>query len=78
MTACPTRPPADRTTHAELAADIRRRHRGLLKDLVIVVHDGRAELHGRATTFYGKQVALHEVLRLGGLRVVANRIVVEN
>ena len=70
--------PADCTTHAELAADIRRRHRGLLKELLIVVHDGRAELHGRATTFYGKQVALHEVLRRAGLPMAANRIVVEN
>ena len=43
-----------------------------------MVSGGRAELHGRASTFYGKQVALHEVLRRAGLPMAANRIVVEN
>lgn len=59
----------------ELATDIRSRLRGLLWELRIVVEDGGAVLHGRATSFYGKQLALHEARR-ANVAVVANRIVV--
>jgi hypothetical protein len=59
----------------DLASDIRERHRGLLRDLRIEVVAGGVVLHGRANTFYGKQVAQHEVMR-HSVTVVANRIVV--
>lgn len=59
----------------ELAADIRTRHRGLLREFGIVSVDGGAVLYGRATSFYGKQLALHEARR-ANLTVIANRIVV--
>jgi hypothetical protein len=58
-----------------LAADIRRRHRYLLRDLRIEVVAGGVVLHGRAVTFYGKQLAQHEVMRRS-FTIVANRIVV--
>ena len=72
-------PPA--TTRAastgELVADIRLRHRALLREFWIEVGDAGAVLHGRASSFYGKQVALHEVRRHAEVVVVANRIMVE-
>lgn len=61
---------------AELAADIRWRHRNLLRELRIEVAEGGVILHGRAYSFYGKQVAQHEVLRRTGLVLLANRLVV--
>jgi hypothetical protein len=59
------------------AADIRHRHRGLLRELWIEVRDGGAVLHGHAVSYYGKQMALHEARRIG-ITVVANRIVVDH
>ena len=70
-----TEPAADRAAAANhLASDIRERHRSLLRELRIEVVVGGVVLHGRANTFYGKQVAQHEVMRHSV--VVANRIVV--
>jgi hypothetical protein len=60
---------------SHLASDIRQRHRSLLHDLRIEVVAGGVVLHGRAATFYGKQVAQHEVMR-HAVTVLANRIVV--
>jgi hypothetical protein len=62
---------------SKLASDIRQRHRTLLRELRIEVVTGGVVLHGRAYSFYGKQVALHEVMRRSGVTVVANRIVVD-
>ena len=71
-----TGPGDDRAAAAtHLASDIRERHRSQLRDLRIEVVAGGVVLHGRATTFYGKQVAQHEVMR-HAVAVVANRIVV--
>ena len=73
----PTKPtPEQRAAARELAAEVRRRHRGLLRELWIEVDAGGFVLHGHASSFYGKQVAFHEVLRLGAGPVVANRIAV--
>jgi len=58
-----------------LAAAIRDRYRSDIRELVISTVHGGVTLHGRAATFYGKQMALHEVLRVHG-RVVSNHIVV--
>ena len=70
-----TGPADDRVAAAShLASDIRERHRSLLRDLRIEVVAGGVVLHGRANTFYGKQVAQHEVMRYSV--VVTNRIVV--
>jgi hypothetical protein len=76
MNAQPAAAPVPPTTR-ELAADISRRHRGLLRELWIEVGEAGAVLHGRAYSFYGKQLALHEVRRRGGVVVVANRIAVD-
>ncbi len=69
---------ASETTLGRLAAEIRNNHRGHLRELRIEAACGGVVLHGRAGTFYGKQLALHEVLRRGGVVVVANRITVES
>ena len=70
--------PAGRPAAAEseLAADIRSRHRSLLRELRIDVVEGGVILHGHAYSFYGKQIAQHEVLRRTGLVLLANRIAV--
>jgi hypothetical protein len=60
----------------ELASEIRARHRDVLRELRIEAVAGGVVLHGRARTFYGKQVALHEVRRRCQLAVVANHITV--
>jgi len=60
----------------ELAADIRTRHRALLRELRIEKVHGGVALHGFAYSFYGKQIAQHEILRRGDLTIVANSIVV--
>jgi hypothetical protein len=56
----------------ELATEIRLRHRSLIQTLGIDVVEGGVVIHGRAYTFYGKQIALYEILRR--FAVVANRI----
>lgn len=75
MDALTERPTFLETDVTELAADIRERHRSLLRDLRLEVVDNGVVLHGHAYSFYGKQVALHEVLRRE-VPVVANRIAV--
>jgi hypothetical protein len=47
-----------------LAADVRNRHLNQLRELRIEVVEGGIVLRGRATSFYGKQIAFHEVSRL--------------
>lgn len=72
-----TEPPSEQSPATrELAADIRWRHRSLLRELRIEVVEGGVILHGRAYSFYGKQVAQHEVLRRTNLVLLANRIAV--
>ena len=60
----------------QLAAEIRARHRDVLRDLRFEFVEGGLILRGRATRFYGKQLAFHEVKRHSRLLVLANQIVV--
>jgi hypothetical protein len=64
-------------TLEQLAADIRARYRDVLRELRLDHVEGGLILRGRATRFYGKQVAFHEVKRLSRLVVLANQIVVQ-
>jgi hypothetical protein len=57
-----------------IAVEVRAQHRGLLRELRIELTEGGVTLRGRATTYYGKQLAFHEVMRRCSLVVVANRI----
>jgi hypothetical protein len=67
--------PADLGSKLErLAADIRTEHRCHIRELRIEVAAGGVVLAGRAATFYGKQLALAEVIRRCGLPVAANRV----
>jgi hypothetical protein len=66
----------DRILH-QLATEVRIRHRDCLRELQIEVVVGGVVLHGRAITFYGKQIAFHEVRHRSRLTVVANRIQVQ-
>ena len=59
-----------------LAAEIRNCDRSCLRELRLGVVPSGVVLCGFATSYYGKQLALHEVRRRCGLRVTANRIVV--
>lgn len=65
-----------RRTLRQLADDVRNGHRGILHELAIELVAGGVVLRGRAATFYGKQVALHEVRRRCRLSVVDNHITV--
>jgi hypothetical protein len=62
---------------SSLAAEICSRHRNLVRELRIEVRDGGVILSGKATCFFGKQIAFHEFARLAPLAVVANLIEVE-
>jgi hypothetical protein len=68
--------PPDRHAAAEIAAGVLRRHRNVLRELRVEVIEGRAILSGVAHSYYGKQLAQHEVLRRTDLVLLANRIVV--
>src|SRR4051794_8710311 len=70
-------PPEPPAAVCELAAEIRLLHRAAIRELRIELTDGGAVLHGRASSFYGKQLAFHEVTRRGRLTVIANRVVVD-
>jgi hypothetical protein len=67
---------APRTDLQELAREIQHSNRSLLRDLRIEHVDGGVALHGVAFSFYGKQIAQHEILRRGNVTIVTNRIVV--
>lgn len=58
-----------------LATTILDRYRSQVRELRIEVASGGVAIRGRSTSFYGKQVVLHEVLKRG-LIVVANDLVV--
>jgi hypothetical protein len=66
----------DRILH-QLATEVQNRHRNCLRELRIEVVEGGVVLYGRAITFYGKQIAFHEVRRCSHLAVIANRIQVQ-
>jgi hypothetical protein len=56
-----------------LAAEIQRRYRSHIRELRIEWSDGGYVLSGIAMSYYGKQIALHEVRRTRR-PVVANRM----
>jgi hypothetical protein len=66
----------DRTLQ-QFAIEVRNRHRDYLRELQIEVVKGGVILYGRAITFYGKQIAFHEVSHRSRLPVIANRIQVQ-
>ncbi len=68
--------PAGRAALRRIAADVLRTQRCHLHELEIVETSGGLVLHGRARSYYGKQIAYHEVSRRSGMRILANRIVV--
>ncbi|MCI0705397.1 MAG: hypothetical protein L0241_30420 [Planctomycetia bacterium] len=59
----------------EIAANIHQRYRSHLRELQITAVVGGVILSGRSSSYYGKQMAQHEVLR-HGLTIVANSITV--
>jgi hypothetical protein len=63
---------------SQLAAIIRSHHRGHLRDLNIELTPEGIILHGKASSFYGKQMAQEEILRQGAWTILENRIVVTN
>jgi hypothetical protein len=48
-----------------------------VRDLEVFVADGGVILRGLAFTYYAKQLAQHEAVRITGLSVVANEIEVQ-
>jgi hypothetical protein len=62
---------------ARVAEDIVKQHRSHLRDLEILLTRRGIILHGLARSYYGKQLAFHEVSRRLGMRVIANHIVVQ-
>ncbi|HSQ57984.1 MAG TPA: hypothetical protein VLM40_19830 [Gemmata sp.] len=60
-----------------IAAAIREQHRDVIRELRLVYIEGGVIIHGKATSFYGKQVAFHELKRRMKLEVLANAIVVD-
>lgn len=57
----------------QVTADILAEHRNHLRELRIEAIGDGVIIRGRAVSFYGKQIAFHEVTRRIG-RVVANEI----
>lgn len=53
------------------------RHRGRLRELTIHRIEGGVVLLGRAMSYYGKQIAFHEVKKLLDEPVIGNHIAVE-
>ena len=61
----------------KLATEIRNRHRSHLREFRIELVEGGVILIGRSITFYGKQIAFHEVCSGCKCAVVANQIEVQ-
>jgi hypothetical protein len=59
-----------------IEAAVRSRYRSYLRDLTIERTPEGLILHGRATSYFGKQMAQEEILREGTWPIVSNRIVV--
>lgn len=62
----------------QLVAKIRNKHRAHIRDLTVDVGWGGLTVRGLATSYYGKQLAYHEVARHCGLPVIANEIEVRH
>jgi len=63
----------DRLVH-QVAARLHCRLGNQVRDLKIVHHHDGLILHGRVSTYYGKQLAQHVVMEISGLSFVANEI----
>ena len=61
----------------ELATEIRNCHRSHLRELWFDVVQRNVVIRGVARSYYGKQLALHEIRRRCRLLVTANQIEVE-
>ena len=61
----------------QLAAEIRNYHRSHLRELRFEVLLSGVVIRGVSRSYYGKQLALHEIRRRCRLLVTANRIEVE-
>ena len=57
-----------------LADIVRRRLAGRIRDLRLVLRDNAVVLQGRACSYYGKQLAQHEVLRVVNAARLVNEI----
>ncbi len=59
---------------ALLEADIQGHLRHYVRDFRMTVRDGGLILYGRTRTYYGKQLAQHEVMERSRLPIQANNI----
>ena len=57
-----------------LAELVRRRLAGRVRDLRLVLRENGIVLQGRACSYYGKQLAQHEVLRVANAARLVNEI----
>jgi hypothetical protein len=57
-----------------LAEIVRRRLAGRIRDLRLVLRENGIVLQGRACSYYGKQLAQHEVLRVVNAARLVNEI----
>lgn len=61
----------------QVATEILACYRNCLRELRIELVEGGVVIRGRATSFYGKQIAFHEVGRRCERAIVANEIEVQ-
>jgi hypothetical protein len=62
------------TALEQLEAQVERRLFGRVRDLQLRVREGGLVLHGRAATYYAKQLAQHAVMQATELPIRANEI----
>ena len=63
----------DGLTH-QVAASLLCRFGSQVRDFKVFRHSDGVILHGRARTYYGKQLAQHVVMKIHGLPIAANEI----
>lgn len=61
---------------ASIARVIRRRTRGMIRDLDVEIGPGGVVLRGHSSTYYGKQLAQHAALAVAGGHALRNEITV--
>lgn len=76
MTALATLSHRDQTLQ-QLASEVRNRHRDCLRELYIRSVGEGAVIYGQAVSFYGKQIAFHEIRRRLPMTILANQIMVQ-
>jgi hypothetical protein len=62
----------------QLANAVRNRHRNCILELQIELVEDGIILRGKALSYYGKQIAFHEVRRQLRQAIIANRIQVQD